>query len=163
MDNWEESLRDRQRRWDEYFLSIAEAVSLKSKDPSTKIGAVVVDKNYTIRATGYNGFPRGVEDSDERLNDRETKYKIVVHGEMNAILAAARAGVALDGCTLYLHCPFGGPPCHRCAAEIIQSGIDCVISTPSKSTTRWGDSQELSIQLMKEGGVLYREVVTSGN
>lgn len=146
-------------KWDKYFLSIAAVVSVMSKDPSTKIGAVIVDSDRVIRATGFNGFPRGIEDTPERLNDRETKYKLVVHAEVNAILAAARVGVPLIGCTLYLGSPWGGPPCHRCCVDIIQAGIVEVVSTVrNESSDRWSESLDLGQQLLEEAGVRYREV-----
>src|ERR1700733_15498817 len=103
-------------RWHRHFLSIAEACALMSKDPSTKVGAVIVGPDREIRSTGFNGLPRGIDDTDERLSDRDTKLKLVVHAEMNAVLNAARFGVSLKGCALYLSATdnsglvWGGPP-----------------------------------------------------
>jgi dCMP deaminase len=74
--------------WDAYFIGIAREVSTASKDPSTKVGAVIVRPDWTVAAMGYNGFPRGIADTPERLNDRETKYALVTHAEVNAILTA---------------------------------------------------------------------------
>src|SRR3712207_92856 len=83
--------------WDGYFMVVARAVASKSKDPSTKVGALIVDPSRVIRASGFNGFPRGVLDLPERLADREKKLTMVVHAEMNAICNAARVGVPLEG------------------------------------------------------------------
>ena len=84
--------------WDKYFMDLAGLVSSKSKDPSTKVGAVVVRPDRTIAAMGYNGFPRGVLDLPERYADRPTKYSMVVHAEANAIVSAKGD---LAGCKIY--------------------------------------------------------------
>lgn len=131
--------------WDKKFLDMAEMVSLWSKDPSTKVGAVIVDKNNRLISVGYNGFPRGIPD-DERLKQRDKKYDIIVHAEMNAILFA---NVPIQGFTLYTY-PF--EPCSRCASVIIQTGISRVVSLPNKED-RWEANFEISRNLFKEAGV----------
>lgn len=140
--------------WAEYFFKVCSSIALKSKDPSTKIGSVIVGPAHEIRATGYNGFPRGVFDYEERYNDREKKYSLIVHSELNAILAAARNGVSLDGCTLY--CQW--IPCHECAKAIIQVGIIRVIVSrefiENRGLTGWEESFELTKNLFKEAGVI---------
>ena len=88
-------------KWDERFLKLAEQISTWSKDPSRKIGAIAV-RDRKILATGYNGFPKGIEDSDDRYNNRELKYMYVVHAEMNCIYNAAEYGVSLKWSTLYI-------------------------------------------------------------
>lgn len=104
-----------------------------SKDPNTQVGAVIVAPDHLQIASGFNGFPRGIKD-DDRLYDRDTKLKLVVHAEMNAILSAARLGIKVDNCTLYLCAKntqgeiWGGPPCTRCTVEILQSGITEIVS-----------------------------------
>lgn len=123
-------------------------MSAWSKDPSTQCGAVIVDPKGRIVATGYNGFARGVEDRHDRLHDREEKYRLVVHAEINAILTAGRD---LAGCTLYTH-PF--PTCERCAAQVIQSGISRVVSRFSDNP-RWKDSFRLAGQQYLEAGVVW--------
>lgn len=133
-------------KWDGRMLELANFVSSWSKDPSTKVGAVVADKNFRIVSIGYNGLPQGVEDSEERLNNREIKYKTVVHGEINAIVFA---GKELKGCTLYTW-PF--MPCSNCAAIVIQSGIDKVVA-PYSDNPRWIEGFKLSEALFKEAGV----------
>lgn len=135
--------------WDFRFLSLAELVSNWSKDPSTKVGAVITDPNNRIISIGYNGFPRGVAD-DNRLDNRDTKYKMIVHGEMNAILFANKS---LDNCTLYTY-PF--MPCPRCSAMIIQTGIKKVISYKN-SIDRWEEEFKLSRSLFNEANIEYYE------
>ena len=92
-------------KWDERYLSLAAEVATWSKDPSTQVGAVTVGSKKEVLSQGFNGFPRGIHDTDERYNDRETKYKFVVHAEMNAIYNATYSGASLDGATLmYMGC-----------------------------------------------------------
>jgi dCMP deaminase len=153
-------------RWDAHFLRLTVEHARMSKDPSTQVGAVIVGPDREIRASGFNGFPRGIADTPERLNDRETKLDLVVHAEMNAVLHAARVGVPVKGCTLYLSAMdhtgavWGGPPCVRCTVEVIQAGISSIVSRPFKAVpSRWKDSIEKARQLLTEAGVQYREVV----
>jgi len=101
-------------------MDLAKQISSWSLDPSTKVGAVVVGKNGQIVSQGYNGFPRGVKDSPERLNTREEKYKYVVHAEMNCIYNACRNGASLNDTTLYV---YGLPVCSECAKGVVQVGI----------------------------------------
>lgn len=152
-------------RWDNHFLQLCIDHSRMSKDPSTKVGSLIVGPDREIRSMGYNGFPRGIADTEERLNDRVQKLRLVVHGEMNAILAAARMGTTVHGCTLYLACTdstgmtWGGPPCTRCTVEIIQSGIKEIVSRPQKTAPcRWHEDLDLARQLIQEAGIKYREV-----
>lgn len=105
--------------WDEYFISIAKTVAKKSKDPSTKIGAVIVDENHRPISFGYNGLPQGAKEEFLTLTERPLKYHYVIHAEMNAILFAKRD---LSNCTLY--CEYA--PCDACLKHIIQAGIKCV-------------------------------------
>lgn len=135
--------------WDEYFLSIAQVTASKSKDPSTKVGAVIVRPDRTIVSVGYNGFPRGVADTPERLNDRAVKYSLVVHAEMNAILSARES---LNGCTLYTT-PF--MPCDRCFMHVIQAGIKRVVFPPAtaEQNERWGAAFATVRTLAKETNI----------
>jgi dCMP deaminase len=132
-------------KWDYRFLDLAEFISSWSKDPSTKVGAVITDKNNRIISIGYNGFPQNITD-DERLEDRDTKYKIIIHGEMNAILFAGRS---LNNCTLYTY-PF--MPCPRCAGIIIQAGITRIVSY-NNMPERWQNDFEISKSLFLESSV----------
>lgn len=108
--------------WDDYFMSIAFLVAMKSKDPSTKVGAVIVGAENEIVSTGFNGLPRNFKDYEHRL-ERPLKYMIVHHAEENAIINAARIGVSVKGCKIYVT----WAPCASCAKMIIQSGIKEVI------------------------------------
>ena len=91
-------------KWDKRFLHLAKHISEWSKDPSTKVGCIVVGEDREIRSTGFNGFPRGIEDKQERLEDREQKYPMICHAEENAIMHAARIGISLKGTTAYVTC-----------------------------------------------------------
>ena len=106
-------------KWDQRFLELARHLSGWSKDPSTQVGCVVVGPDREVRSTGFNGFPRGIADSDDRLTDREQKYPLICHAEENAIMHAARIGVALKGCVAYVT----WPPCTRCARSLVQAPL----------------------------------------
>lgn len=135
-------------KWDKRFLALARFVAQWSKDPSTKVGAVIVDSNKRIVSLGFNGFPQGVVDTEERLNTRETKYEITVHAEINAILFSSRD---LTGCTLYTW-PF--PPCSRCAAQVIQSGIKRVVAPGLlASDSRWAGSISRATEMFYEANL----------
>lgn len=136
---------DKQNKWDKRFIELARFISLWSLDPSTKVGAVITNKRRIV-SVGYNGLPQGVSDTDERLNNRELKYKLVVHGEINALLFAERS---VSGCTLYTF-PF--LPCSNCASQVIQAGIKRVVA-PYNDNPRWVDSFKLSEELFEEAGV----------
>lgn len=139
------------KNWDIRFLELAKLISTWSKDPSTQVGAVITDPKNRIVSVGYNGFPVGVAD-DDRLNHKDTKYPIVVHGEMNAILFANKS---LEKCILYTY-PF--MPCSRCASMIIQSGITKVVSYKNTiERHRWQIEFDLSKQLFKEANIEYIE------
>jgi dCMP deaminase len=136
------------KKWDERFIELAKLAGSWSKDPSTKVGAVIVDDKNRIVSVGYNGFPRGVEDSEKRLCDRSQKYDIIVHAEMNA-LAFAKGSV--EGCTLYTW-PF--QPCSRCAGFIIQSGITRVVTVIQDDVgDRWFSNFNLAKELFSESGI----------
>jgi dCMP deaminase len=109
-------------KWDVRFLSMASLVATWSKDPSTKVGAVIVDDQRRIVSLGYNGFPKNICD-DKRLDKREIKYKMIVHAECNALLFASMQ--SSTDYTIYTH-PF--MPCPACAGMIIQSGITRAVS-----------------------------------
>jgi dCMP deaminase len=132
--------------WDERFLQLAQHIAQWSKDPSTKVGAVIVRPNRTIASVGYNGFPRGVND-DERLNDRPYKYAMTVHAEANAILSANER---LDGCTLYVT-PLS--PCSSCASILIQSGIKRVVAYMPHQPEHWVDSFAIARTMLDEAGI----------
>lgn len=134
-------------KWNKRFLYLAEFISAWSHDPSTKVGAVVVDKDRRVVSTGYNGLARGVNDTKERLENREIKYKIILHAEENAIMFSKQN---LDGCSLYVSAM---PPCSHCASLIIQSGIKKVYTWKQPIPERWVESYKLTKQMFKEAGV----------
>ncbi|MGA1495217.1 MAG: deoxycytidylate deaminase [Rhodothermales bacterium] len=141
--------------WDSRFMEMAVLVSSWSKDPGTKVGAVLVGER-NILATGYNGFPSGIDDNPARYADREVKLAYTVHAEVNALLNAAKNGAKTEGSTLYatFH------PCVNCAAAIIQGGIRRVVCPSVESAPeRWHDSFNRARDLMMEAGV---EIVNHG-
>ena len=140
-------------KWDKRFLALASHIAGWSKDPSTQVGCVVVGPDREIRSTGFNGFPRGIEDSSARLENRELKYPLICHAEENAIMHAARIGISLKGCTAYVT----WPPCSRCARSLIQAGVDEVVyPTESEIPERWGDDFEIATSMMNEAGLAVR-------
>ena len=130
---------------------IAKLVSTWSKDPSTSVGAVLVGEKGQIISTGYNGFARGIDDSLKRYNDRETKYKYVIHAELNSILNAIHSNADPRNSTLYV---YGLPICHDCAKTIIQAGIKKVIMNKTNNK-RWNESGKLSFSMFDEVGISY--------
>ncbi|BAF61419.1 deoxycytidylate deaminase [Candidatus Vesicomyidisocius calyptogenae] len=137
-------------KWDKRYLSLAKKVSTWSKDPSTQVGAVTVGRKKEVLSQGFNGFPRGIHDTDERYHDREIKYKFVVHAEMNAIYNATYSGTSLDRATLYV---YGLPICSECAKGIIQVGIKRVVIENSKELDNWNQSVRLSQEMFNETGI----------
>ena len=148
-------------KWSERFLNIAKEVSTWSIDPSTKIGAVIVNNDKRILVTGYNGFPRGIEDFSTRLEVKEEKYKYVVHGEMNCIYNACLNGLSLKDTNLYVS---GLPVCSECAKGIIQVGISTVITQYDKEKVNpnWALSNLLTKQMFNEANVNYFEFDMNG-
>jgi len=139
-------------KWDTRFLNIAKEVATWSKDPSSKIGAIAV-KDRVILSTGYNGFPRGIDDSEDRYQDKEQKYKYVVHGEMNCIYNAAHIGTNLNNSDMYV---YGLPTCSECAKGIIQIGVKRVFSCyPETIGEKWKVSEIATKEMFDEAGVEY--------
>jgi len=128
--------------WDEYNMNSAVQTSERSKDPHTQVGAYICDENNSPVSRGYNGFPRGIEDSPERW-ERPTKYLYVVHAETNAILNAQRS---VKGCKLYvtLH------PCSRCALMVVAAGIKEVFV----QNVRDDEDTKLSKEILLESGII---------
>lgn len=142
--------------WDEYFLRHVYLAASKSKDPRTKIGAILV-KNGIIISEGYNGFARGVSDLEERYLDRKTKWNYVVHGECNSILNAARNGISTINSILYTN----GIPCKECGKTIIQAGIVEVIihkQWPEILSEDWKESVGITKIMFQEAGLKIRSV-----
>jgi len=141
-------------KWDKRYLEIARQVSSWSKDPSRKIGAVIVGNAGQIISQGYNGFARGIKDTEERYNDRETKYKYIVHAEANAIFNAIHNSASPVGSTIYVT---GLPVCHQCADIIIQTGIKKVVMN-TEPYDNWEESGNLALEKFKEAGIEYEFV-----
>lgn len=151
---------DRQLKWDRRFLELAKFYSSFSKDPSTKVGAVLVNDDKIVVGMGYNGFARGVLDSPERYNDRDTKIAYVVHAEVNAII---NAGHAAKDCTIYVYPAFMTPCiCHDCCKTAIQAGVKEIVGykpvIDSERAKRWAKSIEIARHMCDEAGIDYREV-----
>lgn len=142
------------KSWDQHFIDMAELISQKSKDRSTKVGAVIVGPDNEVRSTGYNGFPRSVNDLDESRHERPTKYDYTEHAERNAIYNAARVGIPTKGCSLYLN--WEPCPCSDCTRAVIQAGIVKVVGPNrpfGKPGTHWQDNFVHSKAMLAEAGI----------
>lgn len=136
--------------WDQKFMDACKFFASWSKDPSTKVGCVIVGMDREIRSIGYNGFPRGVDDTDMPRYERPAKYLWTEHAERNAVYNAARMGVSLKNCTAYV----SSFPCADCARAIIQSGIlKLVCPTPDMSNSQWGESWTIAKAMLCEAHV----------
>ena len=139
-----------EEKWHRRFLRLAAEIAEFSKDPSTKVGCILV-RDRRIISTGYNGFPRGISDSFDRLLDRDKKYEMTVHAEINAVTTAALHGVSTEVSTAYVTFQ----PCSRCAAVLINAGIkEVYVTTDSLIPDRWLDNMVLAANLLKEAGIL---------
>lgn len=131
-------------------MRLAREVSSWSKDPGTHVGAVIVGDDRRILSTGYNGFPAGIADSPERLEDRTFKIRHTVHAELNAILNASKKGVGLEGSAIYVH---GLPPCSACAKAVVQAGIRRVYYCSPIAKDAWEEEWAYSSRIFDECGV----------
>jgi len=140
-------------KWDRRFLDLAAHIASWSKDPSTKVGCVVVGEDREIRSTGFNGFPRGISDDNDRLTDRAKKYPLICHAEENAIMHAARIGMTLKNCVAYVT----WPPCSRCARSLIQAGVaEVIFPDGCEIPERWREDFDTSQGMLTEAGVAVR-------
>lgn len=141
-------------KWNKRFLLLAEHIAQWSKDPSTQCGAVITRRDNTIVSMGFNGLPRGVEDSVERLAVRDIKYQLIIHAETNALMYARQR---IEDCQMYT---WPLMPCAACAGKIIQSGINHVFAPrmSEEIATRWKESVALTRELFKEAFVAFTEV-----
>lgn len=142
-------------KWHKRYLDVAREVAKWSKDPSTQTATVIVGRSGQILSQGYNGFPRGLADTEERLNNRIMKYQYVVHGEMNAIFNACLSGVSLEGSTLYTVASRPLSLCAECAKGIIQVGVSHVVVEilDGDIPDRWVVSTDLARSMFDEAGV----------
>lgn len=139
-------------RWTQRFLDLAEVVAQWSKDPSLKCGAVVVNDKHRVVGLGYNGFPDRIADKPEWLEDRDEKYPMIIHAEVNAILNAT---ASVEGCSLFVT----SMPCHDCAKFIVQAGIaevhyhDHQTGPQAEYLTRWADRVAIAKKVFDRAGV----------
>ena len=148
-----ETYRKDNLKWDEYFMGIAQLSALRSKDPSTQVGACIVDKNHKVVSIGYNGMPSGIDEDHipwGHGEGLESKYLYVCHAEFNAILNT-RDGTALKDCTIYVTLF----PCNECAKAIIQTGIKKVIYLDDKYHDHV--EEQASRKLFDMSGVTYTQ------
>lgn len=147
--------KDRQLKWDKAWIKKAKEFSEFSKDPSTKTGAVIIGSDNEQIGAGYNGFAIGVDDDEERYNNRELKYEMVVHCEVNAYIFGDKT--KMKGATLYTW-PFMS--CSRCAAIMIQAGIKrCVApKMPKDKEERWKKNMDIAKMQFAEAGVKLVEI-----
>lgn len=145
----------RQQKWDLRYLRLAQEASTWSKDPSTKVGSVVVDREGDVIAVTFNGLPRGVSDSLDRLDNREVKYRMIEHAERNGMRVANKGGGDTVGSTVYIY-PL--PPCAPCAAHLLQHGVARIVSIASRPgdeelVRRWQDDFNLANDMYRERDV----------
>lgn len=129
-------------KWDRRYLELARFVSTWSKDPRKQVGAVVTEKNY-VRSVGFNGFPRGIADSDYRLQNKELKNLIMIHAEVNALYLSHG-----HGDTIYIYPCL---PCTQCLGNISQYGINRIVTCPFDFESSW--NQPLVLELAREAGI----------
>jgi len=142
--------------WDEYFMTLVYLVAMRSKDDRTHVGAIVVGPDHEIRSTGYNSFPRNIQDDIPDRQVSPDKYLWIEHAERNSIYNAARVGIPLINCTLYTN----GLPCADCARAAIQAGIKEIVIDADwdKGSNRdqWKNSQSCAMTMLQEAGVVVR-------
>ena len=158
MKDWhqyKQEVSEKESKWDNRFLDLAEVVASWSKDPSTKTGAVIVRPDLSVASVGFNGFPKGMPDSPEAYHNREEKYSRIVHCEVNAQI---HAHGPVDGYTLYT-IPFMS--CDRCAIQMLQAGIARFVfpRASDEALDRWSESFAKTIRYFEECGVEYTEIV----
>jgi dCMP deaminase len=132
--------------WHEYFFRLCLEVARKSKDRSIRVGCILAGPDHEIRSAGFNGFPMGVQDNDEKYHGRPLKYLITQHAERNAISLAARAGTSLKDCTAYISLP----PCAQCAGGLIQAGIENVLMLDAPEWWSHSEAWEEDFRVAKE-------------
>ena len=144
-------------KWNIRFMQQAQLVSTWSKDPSTKVGCIIVSPDRVVLSEGYNGFPQGIADTPERLSDRTQKYPRVVHSEANAVINAGRNGAKIADGILFVT----APPCPNCAKMIVQAGIREVLYIDLDKTKKipgWRDELVYSFDMFDEAGIPYKSI-----
>lgn len=147
-------------KWDRRFLKLALQIATWSKDPSTQVGAVITTSDGEIISTGYNGLCRDIDDTIASRSERPGKYMWYEHGERNAIYNAAKRGIKIDGCTIYVtSIPKKFPCCCDCARGIIQSGIKRVVQiTLDETPEQWKESCNVTLQMFIEAGIVFDQI-----
>ena len=140
--------------WDKRFLRLSKEISKWSKDPSKQVGCILT-KNKRILSTGYNGFPMNYEDDFEKLKEREKKYPIIIHAEINAIITSALHGVRTDGSTAYLTMH----PCSNCASALVNAGVKNIVCIYDEDAySRWEGSFGIARDTFEKTGINVLEV-----
>jgi dCMP deaminase len=148
-----EAFLARKQKWHDRYIEMAKLVSTWSKD-RTHVGSVAVDADGRILSVGYNGFSRGIADTEERLVDRNVKLAYTVHSELNCVLNAAHSGVSLKNASLYV---YGLPVCSECAKAVIQSGVrEVYMCSPARDIGPWQESFELTKSMFDETHVKWQ-------
>jgi len=141
--------------WDQYFMTVAYLVAMKSKDESTHCGSVIVDEMNHIVSTGYNSFVRGINDDVPERQLRPEKYMWFEHGERNAVYSASYRGSSTKGCKIYVT----GVPCCDCARAIIQAGItEVIVEEREDFGKEWDDSCQVTLRMFNEANIKLREM-----
>ena len=142
------------QNWDEYFIELCQVIKNKSKDKNTQIGVVIVGKDNQIISTGYNSFPRGINDNLDERQEKPEKYYWFSHAETNGIINAALNGVSTKGSKMYMSC---GVPCADCARNIVNAGIIEIICRSDQSIMgtpkKWEEHEKRSLMMFKECGI----------
>jgi dCMP deaminase len=139
--------------WNQYFTQLANLVKTKSKDRSGHVGAVIVGDNHHVLSTGYNGFPRCIDDTVDAYHERPLKYDMTCHAEHNAILQAAYHGIKLEGADIYVTTQY---VCAECCKAIIQAGLKRVFAPDAPMElkgTHWQRSCVIGRNMLLEAGV----------
>lgn len=136
------------------FVAVAQTMAGFSKDLSTQVGAIAVDDDGLILASGFNGFPRGVYDDPALYADKTQKYPRVVHAEANCITMAARHGIRLMNSNLIVTSLY---PCCDCAKLIIQAGIKRVYAPPMPTESSWLESVTVAMEMFNESGIILNQ------
>ena len=144
------SKRSSSELWDERFLALAAQIGRWSKDRSAKAGCLIVGEDRLIRSTGFNGFPRNIDDDEPSRHERPAKYSWTEHAERNAVYNAARLGISTFGCICYVN----WFPCVDCARAIVQAGMVRLVGLePDQRDPRWGEEFQFASKLLRESGV----------
>jgi dCMP deaminase len=141
--------------WDDYFFDLLPLIAKKSKDQSSQIAAIIVGPDHEIRSTGYNSFPRGINDHCQARQKRPRKYLYFAHAEENAIVNAALHGTALRGCQLYVN----WLPCAACTRMVINAGIKEIVLPLSDNTDPWFmdfENAVAAVEMISESGIKVR-------